>query len=164
MNKRGRKSSADLATRPVLIEAHRPAPPADFGEAESAVWKDTVGTMPLGWFSRAQYPLLIAYCRHAVRANQMAAHLASFNADWIKEEGGPEMLNKLLAMAERETRALPACARSMRLTQQAQIQPRSAGRALTNDHGGPKLWESKPWDDDYEPDPTDRFFTPRTGD
>lgn len=150
MTKRGRRSSADLASRPVLIEAHRPAPPEGFGEVEARIWVDTVGTMPLGWFSRAQYPILVAYCRHAARAEQMAAHIASFKPDWIKEEGGPEMLNKLLAMAERETRALTACARSMRLTQQAQIQPRSAGRATADDHGGPKLWDRKPWDPDFQ--------------
>lgn len=114
---------------------------------------DTVGTMPLGWFSRAQYPLLIAYCRHGARAEAMARQIDGFDPEGLKEDGGLERLNKLLAMAERETRALTACARSMRLTQQSQIQPRSAGRATVGDHSGPK-----PWDDDFQPDPTDKFF------
>ena len=36
-------------------------------------------------------------------------------------------------------------ARAMRLTQQAQMHPRTAGRAMPE--SGPKLWDRKPWDD-----------------
>lgn len=141
MGKRGPRSSADLAVKPVLIETRRPAPPADLGEAEAEVWRDTVGTMPLGWFCRAQYPILAAYCRHAVRARQLAALIAEFQPEWVKEEGGLQRLDKLLAMAERETRAMTACARSMRLTHQAQIQPRGAGRAMASAPDSPRPWE-----------------------
>lgn len=141
MRKRGPKSGAELATTPVLIEARRPPPPADLAELEAEVWRDTVGTMPAGWFCKSQYPILIAYCRHTVRAAQLAGLVAAFEPKWIKADGGLERLDKLLAMAERETRALTACARSMRLTHQAQIQPRGAGRALANSGDGERPWD-----------------------
>ena len=126
---------------PVLIETRRPDPPAKLTEAEGEVWRDVTGTMPLGWFSRAQYPILLAYCRHSARADMLAQLVNEFEPEWLTVEGGVERLNKLLTMAERETRSATACARSMRLTHQAQIQPRGAGRALANESGRPRPWE-----------------------
>lgn len=141
MGQRGRKSAESLV-QPLLIETRRPAPPPELNEAEGEVWRDTVGTMPAGWFSRAQYPILVAYCRHTVRATQLAREVAKFRPEWITEAGGLERLDKLLSMAERETRTVTACARSMRLTHQAQIQPRGAGRALTKmSADNPRPWE-----------------------
>jgi hypothetical protein len=49
--------------------------------------------------------------------------------------------DRLLGMAERESRAITACARSMRITHQAQIQPRGAGRATIKEVTGPRPWE-----------------------
>lgn len=153
MGSRGKKSSAELATvAPVPLNAHRPAPPEGLSERASAVWKDVVGTAPLGWFSRAQYPILIAYCRHAACAEALAEQITGFQINWIKEDGGVERLNKLLAMAERETRALTACARAMRITKQAQIEPRGAGRRVAA-----TLQTGKPWETPEDGD-GDEFF------
>lgn len=141
MGQRGRKSAGSLA-QPVLIEARRPPPPAELSDVEAEVWRDAVGTMPTGWFCRAQYPILVAYCRHTARASQLSRMVAEFRTEWVAQAGGLERLDKLLAMAERETRSLIACARSMRLTQQAQILPRGAGRAVANSPtAGPLPWE-----------------------
>ena len=52
-------------------------------------------------------------------------------------DGGLERLDRLLAIAERETRAITACARALRLTPQAQMHPRTAGRAVSNVPSGP---------------------------
>jgi hypothetical protein len=54
------------------------------------------------------------------RAGLLAQQIAKFKPDWLKEPGGLERLDKLLQMADRETKALSACARSLRLTQQSQ--------------------------------------------
>ena len=96
--------------------------------------------MPLGWFSRAPYPILIAYCRHVVRAEILACHASAMQRGWPEEKEGLQKLDKLLGMAERETRAMTACARSMRLTHQSQILPRGAGRAV-EDQVSVKPWE-----------------------
>lgn len=164
MGARGRKSATELATKPTLIETRRPSPPAELSEAEGAIWRDTIGTMPLGWIVKAQFPILAAYCRHVARADTLAAQVAGFEMDWLKEDGGLPRLDKLLAMAERETRALTACARSMRLTHQAMILPRGAGRQMAGSPRGALPWagsahladhsHNDPMFDDYiEPEP-----------
>jgi hypothetical protein len=154
MGARGRKSTAELSTKaPVLLNERRPAPPEGLTPKAAEVWKNVVGTAPLGWFSRAQYPILLAYCRHAARAETLAAEISAFQLEWLKAEGGVERLNKLLAMAERETRAVTACARAMRITKQAQIEPRGAGRRVAA-----TLQTGKPWDRPEEDDEDDEFF------
>jgi hypothetical protein len=84
---------------------------------------------------------LDAFCRHVVSADRLTSLVEAFNDDWVRETGGLQRLDKLLAMRERESRAVVMCARSMRLTQQAQMHPRSAGRALANSPGGPRPWD-----------------------
>ena len=66
----------------------------------------------------------------------------AFDPEWTKRPGGLERLAKLLAMAERETRAMTATARAMRLTPQARIQPVTAGRRVNN----LPLTTQRPWD------------------
>jgi phage terminase small subunit len=154
MGSRGRKSADELTTRPVLLNERRPEPPESLSPRAAAVWKEVVGTVPLGWFSKAQYPIVMAYCRHAAQAEVLAEQVDRFEPEWLSADGGIERLNKLLSMAERESRAMTACARSMRITKQSQIEPRGAGRRIAA-----TLQTSKPWEtDDDEPDPADRFF------
>jgi hypothetical protein len=57
--------------------------------------------------------------------------ISSFRLEVLREdETGTVLpqLDKLFAMAERETRAATACARSLRLTPQSVMHPRTAGR------------------------------------
>ena len=142
MTKPGRKSAASLASVPVPLASRRPPPPERLLEAEAIVWRDVVGAMPADWFTRESYPVLTAFCRHTARADMLAGLLADFTSEWIKVEGGLQRLDKLLAMAARETTTATACARALRLTQQARIQPRGAGRAMAKNPGGPRPWDS----------------------
>jgi hypothetical protein len=50
----------------------------------------------------------------------------------LKLEGGVALLDKLFAMAERESHAVLAHARSLRLTEQARYDARTAGRQAMN--------------------------------
>ena len=135
-------SSAEQATKPVvLIKTRRPSPPAELTEAEAEVWRDTVGCLPADWFRKSTWPVLASYCRHAARGAFLAQQAAAFRPEWLGEEGGLQRLDKLLAMAERETRALTACARALRLTPQSQMHPRTAGRVLAGNREGPRPWE-----------------------
>jgi hypothetical protein len=139
---RGRKSAAELTTLRV-ISVRRPNPPGGLTEAEASIWRETVGSMPAGWFSKAQFPVLVAYCRHTARAAMLAAQVEKFQPEWIGVEGGLARLDRLLAMAERESRSVLACARTMRLTHQSQRSPSVAGTAMRSIPQGPR-----PWDDD----------------
>jgi hypothetical protein len=67
--------------------------------------------------------------------------IAKFEPEWTSVDGGLERLDKMLSMAERETRAITACARALRLTPQAQMHPLSAGRMLNDMKTGPRPWE-----------------------
>jgi hypothetical protein len=141
MGTRGRKSSEELSTRQLTVLAERrPSPPADLTEAEALIWTDTIGTMPASWLSRAQVPLLSAYCRHVARASFLSEQANKFDAEWLKIDGGVQRLDKLLGMAERETRALTACARALRLTPQSQYSHRTAARMAAKG-AGPRPWD-----------------------
>lgn len=141
MTKRGRKSAAELAVVPVLISTRRPPPPEHLGAKESQVWRDMVAAAPPGWFDRAHQPTLGAYCRHVVAADRLAVLIDSFKDEWIKEARGLQRLDRLLAMRERESRAIILCARTMRLTHQAQMHPRTAARSVANAPSGPRPWD-----------------------
>ena len=85
--------------------------------------------------------LLESYCRHADTSNWLSKLIEG-------EKCKPLDLNRLdrlLAMRAREDALFMSVATKLRLTPQARIAPRSAGRAF--DDGGPALYERrKPWE------------------
>jgi hypothetical protein len=95
--------------------------------------------MPAGWFDRSHTPILVAYCRHVARADEFERLLRETMAPGSDASLGEA--DRLLRMAERETRALTACARSLRLTIQSQMHARTAGRAADKASPRPKPWE-----------------------
>src|SRR5262245_58276345 len=120
MAKRGRKSAAELVmTDTLVVDVTRgmpsPAPP-ELTDAQAAVWRDAVASMPSRWLQRGAYPILVALCRHTCRGRLLEQQIARFKMEWLKAEGGLERLDRLLHMAERETKAAIACARALRLT------------------------------------------------
>ena len=142
MTHRGRKSSSEWST--VVIDAGRrmpSSPPPELTDAQASVWRDVVGSLPGEWFTAAAYPILVAYCQHVCRARLLEMEITRFEPEWVGVDGGLERLDRLLAVAERETRAMTACARALRLTPQAQMHPRSAGRAVSNLPSGPPPWD-----------------------
>jgi hypothetical protein len=62
----------------------------------------------------------------------------------LESREGRQRYGKLLGMRLRETAAMLSLATKMRLTQQAQMHLRTAGRAMSNEHGGPKPWDIRP--------------------
>ena len=140
--KRGPRSAADLATVVINAGQRQPAPPpTELSDAQAQVWRDAVGSFPGNWLTRAAHPILIAFCRHVCRARLLERQIAEFELEWTRAPGGLERFDKLLAMAERETRAATACARALRLTPQSQMHPRTAGRAVENLPKGPMPWD-----------------------
>jgi len=130
----------------VVIDAGRqmPAlPPAELTDAQAVVWRDVIGSLPGGWLTQAAHPILVAFCRHVCRARMLERQIARLEPEWTRLDSGLERLDRLLAVAERETRAITACARALRLTPQAQMHPRTAGRAVSNVPSGPRPWDSE---------------------
>ena len=143
MRKRGRKSSAELSIAPISVEARRPSAPAALTENQARIWQDIVETQPGGWFRPAEEPLLVAFCRHVDAANAVAREINAFDSG--SSDSG--VLDRLLRMHERETRAMSSLATRMRFTQQSRMHSRTAGRGQTSPEGAPKLWDRRPWDD-----------------
>ena len=136
MGSRGRKSAAELSV--VSVEPRRAAtnPPPELSDAQAAVWRDAVGSMRGDRLTRGAYPILVAYCRHVCRARMLESLIAAFSLEAVKEDlNNLPYLDRLLAMAERETRAATACARALRLTPQSQMHARTAARR-PHDHFG----------------------------
>lgn len=53
-------------------------PPASFTEAEAEIWRDAMNAITNDWIGPESYPQLMAYCRHSVYANQVAAKIQLF--------------------------------------------------------------------------------------
>jgi hypothetical protein len=148
MRKRGRKSAAELSVLSVSFEARRPLPPPELTTAQCKIWEAIVASTPGGWFTVAQEPLLSAYCRHVDAGNHLSAMIDNSKPDLSNSEGLRHHA-RLLGMRMRETMAALSVATKMRLTHQAQMHPRTAGRAMAGEHSGHKPWEMrKPWDDE----------------
>lgn len=133
MQQRGRKSVAALAVVSPIETVPRPDAPYDLTDDQAEEWRAVVDRMPADWFPRETWPLLSQYCRHIVNARRVA--------QLIEQAAGRKKLNigeyeALLKVQERESRAISALARAMRLTQQT-----------TYDKSKKKpLHVAKPWD------------------
>ena len=80
----------------------------------------------------------LRYCRSRL----LEIRIAQFELEWTRTEGGLERLDKLLAASERETRAMMACARALRLTPQSPDAPEDCGAGISNLPQGPRPWET----------------------
>ena len=145
--KRGRKSAAEVEMGSLVVDVSRQLPlppPAELTDAQAAVWRDAAASMSGGnWLTRGAAPILVEYSRHVCRARLLERMISDFQPEWLKVDGGVERLDRLLAMAERETRAATACARALRLTPQSQIGPRTAGRRTDALPTGPRPWDAQ---------------------
>lgn len=136
-----RKSSAALAVRTVAgpLEIERLRAPAHISEAERAIWMDVVNDQPADAFTATHSPLLELYCRHIVQARILADELANFDRAWMADDDGLKRYDRLLAMAERESRAASSLATRLRITRQS-IDQQTVARAIVKDV------KRKPWE------------------
>lgn len=122
MGARGRESIASLeVVRPenAITAISRPGPPDHLTDEQAAEWQNIVNRMPADWFPRETHGMLAAYCRHVVESRRVATLIESVMAG---EQGDRwlEDYDRLLKMQERESRAVSALARGMRISQQSQ--------------------------------------------
>lgn len=110
-------------------------------DAEQAVWAQVVNDQPADAFTPTHIPLLEAYCRHIVRGRVLADEIDQFERAWITDDDGLKRYDRLLKMAERESRAASAMARSMRITRQSTADPKTVGRASARMPRSKKPWE-----------------------
>ena len=129
------------------LDVHRALPDRDArtgSVAPTSIQRAIVADLPGGWISGAQEYLLAAYCRHIDAGNWLSKQIDGLGV----EPADIPRLSRLLGMRIRETGAMMSLATKMRLTQQARMHPRTAGRATSDENGGRKLWERRPWESD----------------
>lgn len=110
-------------------------------DAERCVWMEVVNDQPADAFSPTHGPLLELYCRHIVQARILADELANFDRAWVADDEGLRRYDRLLGMAERESRAASSLATRLRITRQAVEHPLTVGRGLKNQSKARKPWE-----------------------
>lgn len=142
MRQRGRKSVSATTTPLTVISERRLPPPAELSDVELSAWLAITGCRPGSWFDAASAPLIMALIRHQQSADVLAVEIAEFDPKWLRDDHGLERYRSLLGMRERETRAMAALSRSLRLTPQS-IHAVTAGRAVDQHRAAPA---SRPWD------------------
>lgn len=142
MTQRGRKSadSLQIGSISATLSTKRLLAPAHISDAEGAVWAEVINDQPAGAFTPTHAPLLELYCRHVVQARVLAEELSHFERSWLSDDDGLKRYDRLLAMAERESRAASSLATRMRITRQA-VDHNTVARALVNAPSAPKPWE-----------------------
>ena len=142
MATRGRKSTAALsvALAESVTHTRRLGPPVHVSDAERSVWLEVVNDQPAEAFTATHGPLLELYCRHVVQARVIADELANFDRAWMADDEGLKRYDKLLGMAERESRAASSLATRLRITRQA-IDQQTVARTLNNHSRAKKPWE-----------------------
>lgn len=132
MGARGRKSAVETTSISSKVDGKIMLPPEGMSQAETDVWLDVLRCLPLDFIARESAELLAGYCRHAVSTRDISTMIARFNPKWLRVDGGIARYEKLLRMRSVESRAMLACARSLRLTSQSRVDPKTAGRARRN--------------------------------
>lgn len=142
MAKRGRQSAASLqVSRGIgLSTENRIKAPLSLSDAELAVWNEVVSDQPASAFTDTHAPILEMYCRHVVNNRILADELLNFDRSWLADDDGLNRYDKLLKMAERESRAASSLATRLRITRQA-IDHNTAGIMLKNHAKTKKPWE-----------------------
>jgi hypothetical protein len=112
---RGRKSVASFEVLPAKVTAiQRPDAPYDLTDEQAAEWWAVVNRMPADWFPRETHALLAQFCRHVVSARRVAQLIQQMEKS---DNFSVDDYNKLLAMQEREGRAISSLATRMRVSQ-----------------------------------------------
>ena len=141
MEKRGRKSAASLQVAPSnVVELRRlPEPPTCMTKEQADVWRVVVASRMGEIIAPEAYPVLMAYCRATISAQQVAAEVDAFDPEWGKTDEGLKRWDKLLAMLDRQERLVTSLGGKLRLTPASQVRAENAGTIAKR---GEKM---KPW-------------------
>ena len=138
---RGKKSlTATVLPKASVVATKRLQAPAHMSDAELTIWNEVVNDHPASTFTSTHIPILEMYCRHVVQGRIISDEILNFDRAWIADDDGLKRYDRLLAMAERESRAAAALARSLRITRQS-LAPDVAGTAVKRYDKSRKPWE-----------------------
>lgn len=138
MAQRGRKSTAALTVASINKAVRLPAP-AELTEAEKETWRQVMNAKPAGWFDKSHIPMLTQYVRHISHVAIIKDQIAMMKPEWLTGDDGLKRYDKLLAMHEREGRAISSLATRMRLTPQSTYDAKKGAGYMPA--SGPKPWD-----------------------
>lgn len=144
MGDRGRKSASSMEVAALVTSVateQRLMPPAHLNDAVRAEWLRVVNDQPAGAFTETHAPLLEMYCKHIVKARMLDDEIEVSDPNWMRDAEGLKRMERLTAMAERESRAASSLATRLRITRQAVEHPTTVGRSLKNQTKSRKPWE-----------------------
>ena len=139
MQQRGRKSAAQLSVVAGTIDG-RPKAPESLPKDQAEVWDRVVASEAADFFRTAALKhLLEQYCRHFARAAWLDGEIA--DAQKPTSSLALEDVDRLMKMAERESRAMLSIATKLRLTNQSRYTPQAAGTAAKKSSEARKPWQ-----------------------
>lgn len=123
MGQRGKKSVASKVTA-LQIHQTAPEPPDDLNEFQRELWNKIVTTKPVDWFGTDTQEHLRIYCEMAYEVRSLNKRITGMY------EIGAEIpqLKQACMLRDATLAKLLAIARSMRITQQTQIDGEKAHR------------------------------------
>jgi phage terminase small subunit len=136
MIQRGRKSATSLSIVPP-VDRPRPEPPEDLTPEQAEIWRTTVAALRVDWFGPETWPLLACYCTHVSIALLLAKAIAEADL-----EADLDRFDKLTAMHGRQTAAIIATARQLRLTKRSSSDSRTVKHVPGGGRRAP--WELTP--------------------
>lgn len=143
MKGRGRVSADSQALTVVTNLKKRPEPPEGLPHEQAEIWRQTVASEVVDFFSTAALKAMLKdYCRHVHTTNILTAQIDAFHPDWLRDDDGLKRYEKLLTLRDREARAAADKATKLRLTNQSRYTPQAAATAAKHGGGdGEKPWE-----------------------
>ena len=142
MKQRGRKSTASLTVLPTVLKPVETDAPEHLSDQEKAEWKKIVDRMPTGFFTAEMFPMLAALCQHIVSQKKISAIIDGMGQMSATDPEAIKQYDRLLAMRERESRAMASFSTKLRLTPQSRYQPNTAGSKTAGvGSGAIKPWE-----------------------
>ena len=108
---------------------------------QADIWTQIVASKPATWFGPESAPLLAMYCRAVASANHLAKMVEKFECKKRLDSDAMRAYSLALAAFEKQSKLLLSLATKMRLTQQSQYTPKSAGTAARRGGGVKKPWD-----------------------
>lgn len=112
-----------------------PKAPRELTADQAAIWDSVVGNLPPGWFGKETHALLVQYCRHASRADQIARVIERMEEAEVPD---PRAYAQLLSREHQQSQVMATLATKMRISQQSTYDKKSKKTSLSSS----KLWES----------------------
>ena len=136
------KKSASALTTVTPLTNRRPSAPAELPESSAALWRSICQSLPSGYFTPGDLPLLTAYC---------LAHHHKAAADVLVGSNGLVIdgkANPAIALSMQLSASMSTLAGKLRLCQSSRTRPESAALKKVL-RGGQRPWERDSAEDEF---------------